>query len=118
MTDPIDDAAFAQTIELTGGDREFLADLVSTYRTDGQARIAEMRSALAAGDATLLQRAAHTLKSSSATLGAVALADRCRAVEFAARDGQLEGLEEAIDEIAAGFERAGAALATKAGIDG
>jgi HPt (histidine-containing phosphotransfer) domain-containing protein len=115
MGGPIDDAAFAQALELVGGDEEFLGELVATYRTDGADRIAEMRSALAAGAAADLQRAAHTLKSSSATLGAVGLAEACRAVEHAARDGALEGLSDPIDAIASEFEEVVAALEARLG---
>jgi HPt (histidine-containing phosphotransfer) domain-containing protein len=118
MSDPIDDAAFAQALDLVGGDAEFLAELVATYRTDGADRIAEMRTALAGGAAPELQRAAHTLKSSSATLGALALADACRAVEHAARDGALDGLAAPIDAIAAAFDAAVAALETRLGSAG
>jgi HPt (histidine-containing phosphotransfer) domain-containing protein len=110
MSGPIDDAAYAQALDLVGGDAEFLAELVATYRTDGADRIAEMRTALAGGAAPELQRAAHTLKSSSATLGALALADACRAVEHAARDGALDGLSAPIDAIATEFEEVLAAL--------
>ncbi|HLA16674.1 MAG TPA: Hpt domain-containing protein [Candidatus Limnocylindrales bacterium] len=114
MTDPIDEAAFAQTLDLVGGDREFLAELVETYGTDGQARIADMRSALAAGAAPELQRAAHTLKGSSATLGASHLAELCRSVEYAARDGDIGGLAERIDDIATEFDAVVAALTSRA----
>ena len=57
-----------------------------------RAALADMRAALAAGDAEDLRRAAHTLKGSSASLGANDLADACRDVETAARDGRLDGL--------------------------
>jgi HPt (histidine-containing phosphotransfer) domain-containing protein len=113
--DPIDEAGFSQALELVGGDREFLAELVATYKVDGAERIAEMRSALAAGAAPDLQRAAHTLKGSSATLGAAALAESCRAVEHAARDGDLGGLDQRIDDIAGAFDGAVVALERRVG---
>ncbi len=105
MSDPIDEAAFAQTLEMVGGDLAFLAELIETYRTDGAARIDDMRSSLTAGTAAEVQRAAHTLKGSSATLGAVHLADLCREVEYRARDGALDGLADRIDAIASEFPR-------------
>jgi HPt (histidine-containing phosphotransfer) domain-containing protein len=104
VTDPLDAAAFSQTIETVGGDLSFLAELVATYEVDGAARIADMRSALAAGAAADLQRAAHTLKGSSGTLGAVHLADLCREVEYRARDGALDGLAGPIEDIATEFD--------------
>jgi HPt (histidine-containing phosphotransfer) domain-containing protein len=115
VSDPIDDAAFAQALEMVGGDRTFLTELVDTYRIDGAERIAEMRAALAAEAAADLQRAAHTLKGSSATLGAVELADACREVEHAARDGHLDDLPTRIDDIETAFTAAVQALGTRAG---
>lgn len=101
MTGQIDDAAFGQTLEMVGGDVGFLSDLVAEYRDDGAIRVADMRTALVAGNAEDLRRAAHTLKSSSASLGANNLAEACRAVEAAAREGQLKGLGANVDAIAA-----------------
>ncbi len=104
MTGQIDDAAFAQTLEMVGGDLGFLAELVAEYRTDGLTRLADMRTALAAGSAEDLRRAAHTLKGSSASLGANDLAAACRDVEAAARDGRLDGLTAQVDAIAVEFD--------------
>ncbi len=118
MTDPIDDAAFSQTLEMVGGDMGFLVDLVSEYRTDGASRVADMRTALAAGQAEDLRRAAHTLKGSSASLGANGLAEVCREVEAAARDGDLDGLGPKVDAIAAELDEVVAALETRVGSGG
>ena len=118
MSDPIDDTAFGQTLEMVGGDLEFLADLVSEYRTDGAARIDDMRAALAAGETEDLRRAAHTLKGSSASLGASGLAERCRVVEMDARDGQTDGVGPKIDDIATAFDEAVAALEQRVGAGG
>jgi HPt (histidine-containing phosphotransfer) domain-containing protein len=111
MTDRvIDDAALGQTLEMVGGDLGFLGQLVDEYRTDGASRVADMRTALAAGTSEDLRRAAHTLKGSSASLGASDLADACREVETAARDGRLDGLAPRVDAIAAAFDAVVAAL--------
>jgi HPt (histidine-containing phosphotransfer) domain-containing protein len=110
VSDPIDAAAFAETVAMVDGDRAFLGDLIATYREDGARRIAEMRASIASGDAPLLQRAAHTLKSSSATIGALRMADRCRVVEHAARDGRLDGLDEQVEAIATEFDAVAVAL--------
>ena len=115
MTGHIDDAAFGQTLEMVGGDIGFLNELVAEYRADGASRVADMRAALAAGEAEDLRRAAHTLKSSSASLGANDLAEACREVEAAAREGRLEGLGEKVDAIAIEFDEVVAALETRVG---
>ncbi len=118
MSDPIDDTAFGQTLEMVGGDLAFLTDLVSEYRTDGAARIDDMRTALADGRTEDLRRAAHTLKGSSASLGAAGLAEECRIVEMEARDGRTDGVGPRIDEIAVTFEAVVAALEQRVGAGG
>jgi HPt (histidine-containing phosphotransfer) domain-containing protein len=80
-----------QVREAVGGDSAFLADLVEAYRLDGAAQLVAMRNALAQGETAALVRAAHSLKSNSAGLGALALADLCRELETAVRTGALNG---------------------------
>ncbi len=48
--------------------------IVSLFVTDSAKQVHELRAALDAGDATLARRLVHTLKSSSANVGAMALA--------------------------------------------
>ncbi len=103
---------------MVGGDLGFLGELVAEYRTDGAMRVADMRAALAVGDADSLRRAAHTLKGSSASLGANDLAEACRVVETAARDGRLDDLRPKVDAIAADLDGALAALDERIGTPG
>src|SRR4029450_2884431 len=53
-----------------GGDPASLAELIDTYLADAPGLLMVMRDALAAREAAGLRRAAHTLKSTSAALGA------------------------------------------------
>ncbi|MCU0836971.1 MAG: ATP-binding protein [Chromatiaceae bacterium] len=68
--------------------------LIELFWQDGDHQLSQIESALAAGDDQTLVRAAHTLKSSSATLGATRLASISRDIEHAARRGALAGLAE------------------------
>ena len=80
----IDRAVFSALQEAAGTD--FVADLVGTFLDDeAPAMMAELASALAAGDADRFRRVAHSLKSNSNTFGALALG-------LAARDLELSGL--------------------------
>ena len=106
----IDRAVFARLGEITGDDPEFLAELVDTYLTDGDAQVRALREA-PAGDLAALIRPAHSLKSSSASIGAVALADRCRSLEADARAGRVDDVAGAVEGIAEGFKAAAAELA-------
>ena len=109
---PIDAAAFANLLEMTGGDIEFVDDLVDTYLEEGVSLIGRLRSAASAGDEATdeLLRAAHSLKSSSLNVGALPLGELCRALEADARGGPVADPGPRVDAIAAGFDDARRAL--------
>ncbi len=96
--------------DLGGGDPAIVAELIEMFLADTPLQLAEMRQALLDGDAAIVQRAAHTLKSSSASLGAQALASLCGALELLARDGQLDRAGEHLVQIEAAFAQVEAAL--------
>jgi HPt (histidine-containing phosphotransfer) domain-containing protein len=104
----IDAATFKALQEAAGAD--FVTELVATFLDDeAPAMMAEIESALAAGDAERFRRMAHSLKSNSNTFGAVALG-------LAARDLELSGLAavstrpQPLATLAAEYERAAARL--------
>jgi HPt (histidine-containing phosphotransfer) domain-containing protein len=107
---PIDAATLAELLETVGGDRAFLAELVETYRSDCPGLLADLRRAVANGDAPTARRAAHTLKSTSASLGALGLAAQCREIEVAAAAGDLAGLDRRVERAAATYGEVEAAL--------
>src|SRR5512143_2995392 len=67
----------------------FLATLIDVFLNDSPELIQQMRSGLATGDVELVRRAAHSLKSNSATFGANRLADVARELEMVAKNGTL-----------------------------
>lgn len=70
---------------------EAVHELVRLYTADARQLVDAMCTGAADGDADGLRRAAHTLKSTSATLGVTTLAAHCKAVEDLARAGDLAG---------------------------
>lgn len=94
----------------------FLSRIVAVFLEEAAARIEEMREATGAGDRARVNRAAHTLKSSAATLGATRLSALCGDLQDATRaDGaavpagrvepiaaELARVEEALSGIVAG----------------
>jgi signal transduction histidine kinase/CheY-like chemotaxis protein/HPt (histidine-containing phosphotransfer) domain-containing protein len=70
-----------------------LPGLIEQFREDGDRLLGEARRAFERGQADELRRAAHSLKSISATFGALALSTSARELETIARDGDLEGAE-------------------------
>ncbi len=119
MPDPtLDPAALADLLETVGGDREFLAELIETYLGDSPGLFGELRAGLAEGDAAAVRRAAHTLKSTSATFGATRLAGICRDIEAAAAADDLAELDPRREAAETEFEAVAAALGTLAGQNG
>ena len=92
------------------GDEEMFNELLSIYLDDAPNLIAEMEKAFEIKDQEKLTRASHTLKSSSATIGAMALSTLCKEVELASRNGELDALGEKIEHIKQEFEQVKKAL--------
>jgi len=107
MTDPqvIDQSALAALSETTGDDPAFLADLIDVFLTDAVELFTTMEGATADGDAEALRRAAHSLKSNSATLGATALNGLSRSIEELGKAADLESALPLIAEARAEFAR-------------
>jgi HPt (histidine-containing phosphotransfer) domain-containing protein len=62
-------------------------------------------------DFTVIRHVSHTLKSSSASLGATALSARCGDIETLARDGRVEGLSAQLDAMLQDIQQVRVALA-------
>ena len=84
-----------------------LGRVIDRYLADAPRLIEQMRAAREKADSAALARAAHTLKSASANVGASGVAEICKAVETDARNGAisgpatlLEGLETASGHVA------------------
>jgi HPt (histidine-containing phosphotransfer) domain-containing protein len=110
--DVIDRTVLDSLLQSLGGDQEFFGDLLETYFEDSPQQIGAMQAALAAGNAEGLHRAAHSLRSNSATFGARSLSARCRELEMMGKDGALEDAGAQIALVAAEYDRARAELET------
>jgi signal transduction histidine kinase/DNA-binding response OmpR family regulator len=75
---------------------DMLPSLVTNYKADVARLTGEAQDALNAGRAAEVQRIAHTLKSTSATFGMMAVSAVARKLEVRARDGILDGAGELI----------------------
>jgi HPt (histidine-containing phosphotransfer) domain-containing protein len=109
-SDPIDATAFANLLAMTGGEIEFVDELVDTYLDDGAAQVGSLRAAASGGDIETLTRAAHSLKSGSLNVGALELGELCRALEEVGRTGTVDDGAARVTAIAAAFDVAKRAL--------
>ncbi|MFO1372330.1 MAG: Hpt domain-containing protein [Candidatus Competibacteraceae bacterium] len=72
-----------------------------------------MRDAVPAGDSESLRQAAHSLKSSSANLGATQLAALCKELEQRGRERRLDGVAALLQEVDSNYARVREALAVE-----
>ncbi len=79
---------------------------------------AELREAIAGGDAATLKRAAHNVKGSMAHFGAHAAFEAAQALEKLGRSGMLGGAEEVCAALEKEVERVQPHLAALVGDDG
>ncbi|MBI3156546.1 MAG: response regulator [Burkholderiales bacterium] len=109
---PIREEVLAALRELDpeGGDA-LLRELVGEYLAMARDVAPRIESALAAGDAAALARAAHALKSASANVGAEGLSAQCRELEALGRAGRLEAARALASRFGREHARAQAALA-------
>ena len=85
------------------GKPDILARIVGMYMEKSPELISAIREGVAANDCDKVKMAAHTLKSSSAYVGASAMAEVCSRVETKAANDQLAEAAEDIESISTGF---------------
>jgi len=83
---------------------DILARLVTIYLDKSPSLIGDIQAGVLANDTDQVKLAAHTLKSSSAYLGATTLADQCGKLEQKAARNDLSKAGKHLDAIAAGFD--------------
>ncbi len=107
----IDLAAIENLRALNPGDQDaFLREITGIFLEDTPQRIAELEQALAAGDAARFSRAAHSIKGSSANLGATALRAVAEQLERQSHKEGLGGVAPLLGNLKVEFSRAQAEL--------
>jgi HPt (histidine-containing phosphotransfer) domain-containing protein len=71
--------------KLVGDDEAIIRDFLHDFRLSAEKIAAELRTACAAGQVTAAGALAHKLKSSSRSVGALALGELCTAMEQAGK---------------------------------
>lgn len=107
----IDPEAIANLRSLNPGDNdEFLGEIVSIFLADTPLRITELEQSLVAGDIPKFARAAHSIKGSSANLGAMTLRAVAEKLEHQSRKDGLGAVAALIGDLKAQFELSRAEL--------
>jgi len=93
------------------GRPDVVVRVLEIFRRDAPRLVDEMRRGGATGDAEALRRAAHTLKSTSASIGAARLSAGCLEIERLARKGDVTAARDLVESAAADLGEAFEALA-------
>lgn len=103
----IDRSVLASLQELQDeGEPDIVAEVGALFIKHAPEKLLAIEKAAVSGDAKGLQIAAHSLKSSSAYVGAMRLSAMCKELEQAGRSGALEGAKEKAESLKAEYERA------------
>ncbi len=106
-------AALRVSLEkLTGGDKEFMAEIIDIFLADAPDLLAKMREGVEHHNATVLRIAAHSLKSNSADFGAETLRELCRQAELLGEEGRLEGADSLVSQATSVYSAVESALKT------
>jgi signal transduction histidine kinase/DNA-binding response OmpR family regulator/HPt (histidine-containing phosphotransfer) domain-containing protein len=98
----------AVALKRTGGNPKRYESLLRKFAQSAGGAVVEIRTALAAGDTATAARAAHSLKGSSANLGAASLAKVAAKAETAITAGA--GVESTLDALSTSLESTVAAI--------
>lgn len=91
-------------------DEEFMQDVARAFLLDMPGQIADLRNQIERGDAREAGRRAHQIKGAAANVGGEAMRGVATAMEDAGRDGDLEPMLAAIDELERQFVSLGNAM--------
>jgi len=114
LSEPLDRAVLAGLRELqVAGEPDVVAQFITLFVDEAPPLIAAIRAGMMAGDTAAVRRAAHSLKSGSADMGAQHMAVLCAELEQRGRSGSLDGAETLVAQLEDEWERVAAALAAE-----
>jgi two-component system sensor histidine kinase/response regulator len=93
---PIDRHALLASV---GGDERLLREVVSVFLTDAPKQVAALDAAVRSRDAAAIASSAHALKGSAGLFSKAGAYDAARALEQAARQGDLTGVDVAGEDV-------------------
>ncbi len=97
----IDRETFNNLKDLMGAD--FVVELIDTYNLETGALIERLQQALAAQDAAVFGRTAHSIKSSSASLGALVFSQQARQLEMMGKANDLVSAGPMVEKLGLDF---------------
>ena len=102
MVEPLIDPEEWETFKSIA-DPAIMVELLDAFLSDSPQLIEQMHTGLSVGNCELVRRAAHSLKSNSASFGGKRLANASRELEMLAKSGVLDGARPKLAEIEAEY---------------
>ncbi len=103
---PIDEHVYQQFLEtVCGDDPEIEHEFIEIFVDNASTLVADIRKAFTQTNADMLQAAAHSLKSSSAQIGAMILSDLSKTLEMIGRSGAIQNAEEPLQHLELEYTR-------------
>jgi CheY-like chemotaxis protein len=99
---PLDAATHSHFLDMMG---DMAQELIAIFLKDTPDKLATMQQAIADNDPNALFRVAHTLKSSSGSIGALHFSALCKHLEQQGRSGNMDGAEEIVAQMEGEFAR-------------
>jgi HPt (histidine-containing phosphotransfer) domain-containing protein len=93
----IDALTFAELKTTVGAD--FIGELIDAYLDDTPRLLNELEESLAGQDATKFTRTAHSIKSSSASLGALSFSAQAKELEMIGKQGSFAGVQPKVQQL-------------------
>lgn len=108
---PIDVKALQALRDMAGvAAEEVITEVIKSYFEEGEQLLQKMSAAAAQKEPIALLHAAHTMKSASATLGAIKLSNLCKEIELMCRNGITADTLELVSLLEANYVAVKAAL--------
>jgi HPt (histidine-containing phosphotransfer) domain-containing protein len=97
----IDQKTYNELKDLMGAD--YVVEIIDTYIQETGALIQQLQQALGVGDPFSFGRLAHSIKSSSASLGALVFSQQARELEMLGKANDLSGIGTKLERLEADF---------------
>ncbi|OQX96643.1 hypothetical protein B6I21_00440 [candidate division KSB1 bacterium 4572_119] len=108
---PIDESVIEMLASMDEGDEKvFLKEMINVFLQETPPLIENMKKGFDKGDKELFTRSAHTLKSSSANLGALILSEMNKELEMLGKNGGMTKAPEKMKEVEKEFQKVKKAL--------
>ena len=102
MSSPVD---MKHLQEITGGEKDFEREITELFLKDTGKHLSGLKRAIDEGNASALEREAHTVKGAGLNMGADKFGELALALEKKGRSGSFEDAQDMLTELEAEFQR-------------